>query len=73
MTGKWTAGSGNWVPTPEQATAESKGMFSQSDVTDGLMTYSSSNFSILLFVFWFWPHLWHAEVPGPRIKAKPQQ
>ena len=31
-------------------------------------------FFVCLFLFlFFWPHPWHAEVPGPRLKPAPQQ
>ena len=27
---------------------------------------------IYLFLMFFWPHLWHVEVPGPGMKPEPQ-
>ena len=39
--------------------------------------YSSNNFEHLVYSIslsiYFWPHPWHVEVPGPRIKPTPQQ
>ena len=32
-------------------------------------TYKLFNF---FFSFFFWLHLWHVEVPGPRMEPKPQ-
>ena len=32
----------------------------------------SNYFTLVLFLFFLWPHLWHMEVPGPGIESEPQ-